>query len=70
MGNNIQIFKNEQFGEIRTVANENNEPLFVAMMLQQCSDMQIQEMQLLTMLMKKIKLPSPFTTAAKTGIWL
>ena len=28
MGNNIQIFKNEQFGEIRTVANENNEPLF------------------------------------------
>lgn len=30
MGNNIQIFKNEQFGEIRTVANENNEPLFVA----------------------------------------
>lgn len=30
MGNNIQIFKNEQFGEIRTLANENNEPLFVA----------------------------------------
>lgn len=29
---------------------------------------QIQEMQLLTMLMKNIKLPSPFTTAAKTGI--
>lgn len=72
MGNNIQIFKNEQFGEIRTVANENNEPLFVAndVATNKGSDMQIQEMQLLTMLMKKIKLPSPFTTAAKTGIWL
>lgn len=30
MENNIQLFKNEQFGEIRTVSNEKNEPLFVA----------------------------------------
>lgn len=28
--NNIQIFKNEQFGEIRTVVNESGELLFVA----------------------------------------
>lgn len=28
MENNIQIFKNEQFGEIRTVISESNEPLF------------------------------------------
>lgn len=28
MENNIQIFKNEQFGEIRTATNSNNEPIF------------------------------------------
>lgn len=28
--NNIQIFKNEQFGEIRTVVNESGEPMFSA----------------------------------------
>lgn len=28
MKNNIQIFKNEQFGEVRIIMNENNEPLF------------------------------------------
>ena len=28
MKNSIQIFKNEQFGEVRVVMNENNEPLF------------------------------------------
>lgn len=28
MENNIQIFKNEQFGEIRTVINEQKEPIF------------------------------------------
>jgi anti-repressor protein len=30
MKNNIQIFQNEQFGEVRVVMNENNEPLFCA----------------------------------------
>ena len=30
MKNNIQIFKNEQFGEVRIIMNENNEPLFCA----------------------------------------
>lgn len=29
--NKIQIFKNEQFGEIRTVVNESGEPMFAAM---------------------------------------
>lgn len=28
MKSNIQIFKNEQFGEVRIIMNENNEPLF------------------------------------------
>lgn len=28
MENNIQIFKNEQFGEIRTIVNESGEPMF------------------------------------------
>lgn len=28
MKDNIQIFKNEQFGEIRTATNSNNEPIF------------------------------------------
>lgn len=28
--NDIQIFKNEQFGEVRIVMNESNEPLFCA----------------------------------------
>lgn len=28
--NDIQIFKNEQFGEVRIVMNESNDPLFCA----------------------------------------
>ena len=28
--NKIQIFKNEQFGQIRTVVNESGEPMFAA----------------------------------------
>lgn len=30
MKSNIQIFKNEQFGEVRIIMNESNEPLFCA----------------------------------------